>query len=415
MKDQKRGVVLAGVVGNILEWYDFAIYGFFAPTFGALFFPSENPTVSVIAAFGAFAAGFLMRPIGAFLIGRIGDRVGRKKALSLSIMLMAFPTLMIGLLPTHAQIGVTATLLLVLLRLLQGLSVGGEFTSSIVYLTESAPENHRGLYSSTSLVGAFGGILLGSFIGSVLTGLLTDSQMLIWGWRIPFILGIVVAFVGYLIRRHMPETISKDHKVGNTWKNLWRNKKSILLVSGLNLVSAVSFYAIFIFVVTWLVRYVHEAKSTALQLNTYGLLVLLISAPFFGWVSDRLGRRRVMLVAVAGILLFCYPLVWLMHHPSFTYIFFGQAGWAILLGMYLGPLPATLSELFPPRVRVTSVSVGYNLSYALFGGTTPMVAMWLIQKEEIDFAFVWYIAIAAFVSFFSVFMLDKFKKSPIMS
>ncbi|MCB0626203.1 MAG: MFS transporter, partial [Saprospiraceae bacterium] len=207
--------ITAGVAGNILEWYDFAVYGFFAPVLGKLFFPSDDPTTSLIASFGAFAAGFLMRPVGGALFGYIGDRIGRKRALNLSVILMAIPTFMIGLMPTHAQIGVTAAVVLVLLRMLQGLSVGGEYTSSIVYLAESAPEGKRGLFTSSSLMGAIGGILLGSFLGSLLSGMLTDAQLQSWGWRIPFLFGILVAGVGFLIRRHMPETLSEQEKTEN--------------------------------------------------------------------------------------------------------------------------------------------------------------------------------------------------------
>ncbi|MCB0637624.1 MAG: MFS transporter, partial [Lewinella sp.] len=379
-------------------WYDFAVYGFFAPILGQLFFPSDDPTTSLIASFGAFAAGFLMRPVGGAVFGYIGDRIGRKRALNLSVLLMAIPTFLIGLMPTHSQIGASAAVILVLLRMLQGLSVGGEYTSSVVYLAESAPEGKRGLFTSTSLMGAIGGIMLGSFLGSLITGMLTDAQMQSWGWRIPFLLGILVAGIGFIIRRHMPETLSEHEKVENPLHTLRRNWKQVLQVSGLNLLSSIVFYALFVFVVTWLVDYVQEPRTLALRLNSVGLLVFMIAIFAFATLSDRFGRKRLIIPGAIAIILFSYPLFWMMHHPDERMILAGEIGLAILAAAYMAPIPATLTEMFPRNIRVSAVSVGYNLAYAIFGGTVPMVAVWLIKKEHNDMAFVWYIIGAAAIS-----------------
>jgi MHS family proline/betaine transporter-like MFS transporter len=394
----RTSTLLAGIAGNVLEWYDFAVYGFFAPIFAELFFPSKDPTVSLIAAFGAFAAGFLMRPVGAAFFGHIGDRIGRKKALNLSVMLMAVPTFLIGLMPTHAQIGVVATIGLVLLRMAQGLSVGGEYTSSIVYLAESAPKGKRGLFSSASMVGAIGGILLGSFIGSVISGILDENQLHAWGWRIPFLIGVVVAGIGYLIRCHMPETLQENDKAENPLKKMWEHRREVLRISGLNLLVAIAFYGVFVFAVTWMVDYVKEPRTTALQLNTISMVALMAIVPLFAWLSDQVGRKPMLITGALGMVLLSYPLVWLMHHHSDMMILMGQTGMALLLACYLGPVPALLAESFPSKVRVSAVSVGYNLTYAVFGGTTPMVAVWLIRKEHSDMAFAWYIIAAAAIS-----------------
>ncbi len=408
----KISIVLAGIIGNVLEWYDFAIYGFFAPILAQQFFPSENATTSLIASFGAFAAGFLMRPIGGAIFGIIGDRFGRKRAMNLSVLLMAFPTFLIGVMPTHQQIGVVAAVLIVVLRMLQGLSVGGEYTSSIVYLAESAPQNKKGLFSSASLVGATGGILLGSFLGSVISGILSEDQLQAWGWRIPFLLGILVAGVGYLLRKHMPETLEKQEKKTHPLKELKTNWKSVLHVSTLNLLVAVAFYAIFVFAVSWLVQYVQEPRTTALRLNTYSMIVLTIAVPFFAWLSDIFGRKRILLIGSIGLVVLAYPLIWMMHHQDSSLIFLGQAGLAIILACYAGPLPALLTEMFPAHIRVTAVSVGYNITYAIFGGTTPMVALWLIQKEHNDVAFVGYIIAAAAISAIAVLYIRQSQLSP---
>lgn len=390
--------IIAGMIGNVLEWYDFAIYGFFAPILGKLFFPSDDPTTSLIASFGAFAAGFLMRPIGGALFGHIGDRYGRKKALNISVLMMAIPTFLIGLMPTHAQIGVGAAVILVLLRMLQGLSVGGEYTSSIVYLAESAPKGKRGLFTSASIIGGTGGILLGSLLGSVITGMLTEAQLQAWGWRIPFLLGILVAGVGYILRRHMPETIAEGEKVENPLKIMQKRWKQVLRVGGLNLLAAITFYALFVFTVTWLVDYVHESRTIALQLNSIGLLVFMIAIPIFAFLSDRIGRKPIIVGGAIAILLFAYPLFWLMHHHNEAMILAGGTGMAILAAAYMAAIPVTLTEMFPANIRVSAVSVGYNLAYAIFGGTIPMVAVWLIEKQHDDMAFVWYIMAAAVIS-----------------
>ena len=399
--------ITAGVAGNILEWYDFAIYGFFAPVLVQLFFPAEDPTTSLIASFGAFAAGFLMRPVGGALFGYIGDRVGRKRALNLSVLLMAVPTFLIGLIPTHAQIGMGAAVILVLLRMLQGLSVGGEYTSSIVYLAESAPEGKRGLFTSTSMMGAIGGILLGSFLGSIITGMLTEAQLQSWGWRIPFLFGILVAGIGYLIRRHMPETLSEQEEKENPLRTLRRNWVQVVQVSGLNMLSAIFFYALFVFVVTWLVDYVEESRTLALRLNSVSLLIFMVAILFFAHLSDRIGRKRLIIPGAVAIILFGYPLFWLMHHHDETMILAGEIGLAVLAAAYMAPIPATLTEMFPKNIRVSAVSVGYNLAYAIFGGTVPMVAVWLIKKEHDDLAFVWYIIAAAVVSLIVAFSLHR--------
>ncbi|MCB0577079.1 MAG: MFS transporter, partial [Saprospiraceae bacterium] len=314
--------------------------------------------------------------------------------------LMALPTFTIGLMPVYAQIGILAPVMLVLLRMLQGLSVGGEFTSSIVYLSESAPKGKRGLFSSASMFGAFGGILLGSFLSSVISNALEPAQIAVWGWRAPFLIGIVVAAFGYLVRRHMPETLPAEKKTENPLRVVRKSWRTVLMASGLNLITAVSFYTIFVFVITWLVEYVHEARTTALRLNTLSMIVMMICCPVAAWLSDKFRRKPVMIAAALGMVVLAYPLIWLMHHQNTDLILLGQLGMALLFAMYVGPLPAALAEMFPGNIRVSAVSVGYNLTYAIFGGTAPMFAIWLINKEHDDMAFVWYIAAAAAVSLF---------------
>ncbi len=391
-------VLAAGLVGNILEWYDFAVYGFFAPTIGKQFFPSDDPATSLIAAFGAFAAGFLMRPVGAVVFGYVGDLLGRKKALTLSVTMMAVPTFLVGLLPTHAQIGIAAAALLVLLRMIQGVSVGGEYTGSIVFLVEHAPAARRGFFGSWSLIGSTGGILLGSAVGALITGLTTDAQLASWGWRLPFLSGVLIAFVGYAIRRGIPDQpVTAEAEGSPLVEAVTKSRKALLQAAGLNVMSAVTFYTVFIYMATWLVLQVGETHAQALEINTLSMVLLAVVVPVIALWSDRIGRKPFLVVGSAGIALFSYPLVWLMHHHSFTMILCGQFGFALLLGTFTGVIPATIAELFPRRVRMSAASVSYNVPFALFGGTAPMVAAWLVTETRDAMAISWYLSgIAAF-------------------
>ncbi len=412
---QRRKVVVAGVTGNVLEWYDFAVYGFFAPIIGRLFFPSDDPTVSLIASFGAFAAGFLMRPIGGIIFGFIGDKIGRKRALVLSVLLMAIPSGMIGILPDHATIGVSAAVLMVLMRMLQGMAVGGEYTSSIVYLAEHAPSKRRGFFTSWTLVGAVGGILLGSGVGALLSNLLPAEAVSDWGWRIAFLSGIAVGVVGLLIRRHLPEmpkTESNDsaNPIIDAFRTEWR---AVTQVIGINIFNAVGFYLMFVYAVTWLIKEVKVPRSDALDINSLSLAVLLVLVPVFGALSDKVGRKSLLLFGSGGAVLLGYPLIMLMHHVDFMMIMMGQIGFAILLAAYLSAIPATLTEMFPSRVRVSALSVGYNISLAIFGGTTPLVATWIIERSHDDLSIAWYLICGAAISFVFTVRLPETAYKPL--
>ena len=412
---QRRKVIAAGVTGNVLEWYDFAVYGFFAPIIGRLFFPSDDPTVSLIASFGAFAAGFLMRPIGGIIFGFIGDKIGRKRALVLSVLLMAIPSGMIGILPDHATIGVSAAVLMVLMRMLQGMAVGGEYTSSIVYLAEHAPSKRRGFFTSWTLVGAVGGILLGSGVGALLSNLLPAEAVSDWGWRIAFLSGIAVGVVGLLIRRHLPEmpkTESNDsaNPIIDAFRTEWR---AVTQVIGINIFNAVGFYLMFVYAVTWLIKEVKVPRSDELDINSLSLAVLLVLVPVFGALSDKVGRKSLLLFGSGGAVLLGYPLIMLMHHVDFMMIMMGQIGFAILLAAYLSAIPATLTEMFPSRVRVSALSVGYNISLAIFGGTTPLVATWTIERSHDDLSIAWYLICGAAISFVFTVRLPETAHKPL--
>lgn len=380
-----RQSLIAGFSGNILEWYDFTVYGFFATIIGALFFPDENKTVQLISAFGVFAAGYLMRPIGGIFFGHIGDKYGRKKALLMSVMMMAIPTTLIGFLPTYENIGWVAALLLIVLRLIQGLSVGGEFTGSISFLVEKAPPEKRGFFGSWSTFGVFGGMLLGSGLASLVTSLLTHDQLVQYGWRIPFILGAVIGVVGFYLRRGMgDETLVKEDAADEQnkvpliefWRNYRRTAYRIILISW---AFGVSVYLIFIFLPSYLHTFMNVPLDTALSAHTITLIALMAMIPCFGWLTDKIGRKPVMALSLIGFILFSYPLFKMLFDSTFTAILTAMLAFALLEAMFQAVMPALMTELFPAKIRYTGLSVSYNVSMALFGGTTPLVCTWLVH------------------------------------
>lgn len=405
----RRRTILAGIAGNVMEWYDFAVYGYFAPIIGRKFFPSDDPAASLIAAFGVFAAGFLMRPVGGLIFGHIGDRVGRKAALTISVLAMAIPTCLIGLLPGHAVLGTTAAVLLVVLRMIQGVSVGGEYTTSVVFLVESAHPDRRGLAGSWSTVGAVIGTLLGSAVGAVITGVFSDAAVDAWAWRLPFIIGLFVGLTGLYIREHIPEPTGDRSKndessapIIEAFRDQWR---AMLQISALNVLNAVGFYAAFVFVVTYFEKVSHLSAEAALDINTINMLVLVGVLPAAGALSDRIGRKPMLLGASLAALLFAWPLFWLMAHDTVHWAMLGQFGFALIIGAFCGVIPVTMVEAFPARVRCSAVSIGYNLCLGIVGGTTPLVAMWLIERTRDNLSPAFYIMAAAAISLAMVLRL----------
>jgi MHS family proline/betaine transporter-like MFS transporter len=377
-------VITAGLIGNVMEWYDFAIYGYFAVAIGANFFPAADPVSSTLAAFAVFAVGFLARPLGGVLFGHIGDRIGRKPALTASVVLMAVPTVLIGLLPTHAQIGALAGAALVLLRLLQGLAVGGEFTTSVAYAVEHAHARHRGRDGSWMWAGAIGGILLGSAVGALISSVMPADRLSAWGWRLPFLFSVVVGLFGLWLRRRLPEAPLPARAPGRerlpiliALETEWR---TMLRVMVLCLPGGIGFYTVFVFVVSYLQTFVHVPEREVLEVNTLSMIGYLGCTLLGGVLSDRLGRKPVAIAAMAGLLLLAWPLFDLLDHPRFAFMLSAQLCMAASLGLYFGQLPALLVEALPGQVRCTAVSLSYNFSVGLSGGLTPLVATWLIQR-----------------------------------
>jgi MFS transporter, MHS family, proline/betaine transporter len=379
-----RQIIVASFIGNVLEWYDFTVYGYFAVALGASFFPTDDPVASTLAAFGVFAVGFLARPLGGVLFGYVGDRFGRKRALTASVALMAVPTVLIGLLPTHAQIGALAGVALVVLRLMQGLAAGGEFTTSVVYVGEHADAAHRGRYGSWMIAGTTSGTLLGSAVGALMATLMPAETLAAWGWRMPFLLGVAVAAIGFWLRRRLPEPAltgpSPEHHRPPLLVALETEWRTILRVFLLCLPKGVGTYLLFVYTVSYLQTLDHIPPREALDINTISMVGLIGCSLAGGALSDRFGRKPVAVAAMVGLLMLSWPLFDLLDHPRFAVMLPAQLCFAVLIGSYIGPLPAMLVEALPRAARCTALAVGYNLGAGLFGGLAPMIATWLIRR-----------------------------------
>lgn len=410
----QRRTIIAGMAGNILEWYDFSVYGFFAESIGQNFFPSHSRTTSLMEAFAVFAAGFLMRPFGALIFGHMGDRKGREHALTLSVLAMAIPTFLIGLLPSYNQIGVTATVAMVILRLVQGLSVGGEYTTSVVFMVERAPSDRRGRIGAFGAAGAFGGVLLGSAVGGIVAALMPSAALHQWGWRIPFLAGISIGVAGYLMRRELRVGATIAHAapppLGAVLRAHW---PTILQVTSFKALDAVGFYLMFVYATTYLTEIVGLSKGHAMAINTLGMAAAIIALPIAGALSDRFGRKPLALGAALGVLLFARPLFHLLWHPRLSVPLAGQMGFAMIIAMFEGVSAAAAAEAFPASVRCVGVAISHNLCMAVLGGTAPMVATYLIARTHDEFAPPTYLMLAAAISAIVVLTMRETAKLPL--
>jgi len=401
------------MIGNLLEWYDFAIYGYFAAAIGRHFFPHQDPVAQLLSAFGVFAIGYLMRPVGGALIGHIGDRFGRRAALTFTVVAMAIPTFLIGLLPGYATIGLAAPVALTLLRMVQGLSVGGEYTSSMVFLVEHAPERRRGLMGALASCGATAGILLGSAVGAGFAAMMPTAALESWGWRIPFVLGLVVGIAGYFLRRHVIDTVpAEPRKRAPIVEALHDHWRIVVGFAGLSVFNAVGFYVSFVYLVSWLQTADGIAPARALEINSISMALLLPLMIATGILSDRIGRKPVLLVATALGFVGAVPAFWLLNHHSVLLAFLGQLVLVVMIGTYGGTQPSIMVEAAPAPVRCTAVALGYNICLGVIGGLTPLAATWLVSRtgDEISPAFL--IMAAAAVTFATILRFRETYRAP---
>src|SRR5262245_52167211 len=406
-----RRVIAAGAIGNVLEWYDFAIYGYFAAAIGRTFFPKQDAVAQILSAFGIFAVGYLMRPVGGALVGHIGDKLGRRAALSFSVMAMAIPTFIVGLLPGYATLGIVAPILLTLLRMIQGLSVGGEYTTSVVFMVEHAPTGRRGLIGALGCCGAVGGILLGSATGAILSAIVVPEAMAQWGWRIPFLMGLAVGLAGYFLRRRIQEVPRKSDDRSPLVETVRQHGRLLARLAGLSVFNSVGFYLMFVYIVSWLQLADGIAPAQALEINTTSMIVLLPGMVLMGALSGRFGRRPVLFAATALGFFGAVPLFWLMHHTHASLVLLGQLGFVLVVGMFLGTQPSIMVEAASARIRCTAIALGYNVTLGIIGGLTPLVATWLVHRTENELSPAVMVTAAAAISFLAVLKFEESSKA----
>ncbi len=404
----KTKAIISGMLGNGLEWYDYALYGHMAIIFSKLFFPEGDASKNLILTLLIFASGFISRPLGAIFFGRLGDRYGRKKALTASMMMMAIPTGCIGLLPSYEAIGIAAPILLTLIRIVQGLSLGGAYSGSISYVVEHAAPEQRATIGSVIKLSLVVGFLFGSLVSTLVASSLSPEAFYSWGWRLPFFLGVGIGVVGYYIRHHGDESpVYEQAKRDGTLSQspvrdtFVKHSARMLRAFMAYIFVTIPFYTIAIYMIAYTKNHLGLTEEQALQINSLAMASMLLTVFPAAKLADRIGRRPVLLMAIVAMILLAYPAFQLMQAGSFLPILGGQVVLAMILGWYLGPIPATLVEIFPTSIRYTGMSLAYNLC-AILGGFTPSVAEWMIRTTGSTTSILWLLVGAGVLSFFSI-------------
>ncbi|MHA0915933.1 MFS transporter [Kosakonia cowanii] len=410
--DTRRRVwaIVGASSGNLVEWFDFYVYSFCSLYFAHIFFPQGNPTTQLLQTAGVFAAGFLMRPIGGWLFGRIADRHGRKRSMLISVCMMCLGSLVIACLPGYETIGTWAPALLLLARLFQGLSVGGEYGTSATYMSEVAVEGRKGFYASFQYVTLIGGQLLALLVVVILQQVMEDSELRAWGWRIPFALGAALAIVALWLRRQLDETSQQEVrslKEAGSMKGLWRNRKAFLMVLGFTAGGSLTFYTFTTYMQKYLVNTAGMHANVASVIMTAALFLFMLIQPVIGALSDRIGRRTSMLL-FGGLATVCtVPILTALHSVTSPYAAFALVMLALVIASFYTSISGILkAEMFPAQVRALGVGLSYAVANAVFGGSAEYVALSL-KSIGFETAFFWYVTAMGAVAFLVSLMLHR--------
>ncbi|MEU9519770.1 glycine betaine/L-proline transporter ProP [Streptomyces sp. NPDC048224] len=417
-----RRAVKAAALGNAMEWFDFGVYSYIAVTLGKVFFPSGNPTAQLLSTFGAFAAAFLVRPLGGVVFGPLGDRVGRQKVLAVTMIMMAAGTFAIGLIPSYATIGVWAPVLLLAARLVQGFSTGGEYAGASTFIAEYAPDKRRGFLGSWLEFGTLAGYIGGAGLVTLMTALLSDGDLTSWGWRIPFLIAGPMGIVGLYLRMRLEETpafAAEVEKAEATRRKVplremitgqWR---ALLLCVGLVLVFNVTDYMLLSYMPSYLTSELKYDETHGLLVVLAVMALMMIVQPFAGALTDRVGRRPVIAAGCAGFLLLSVPALLLIREGSLLAVALGMGALGMLLVCFTASMPSALPALFPTRVRYGSLSIGFNVSVSLFGGTTPLVVTALIGATGNMMMPAYYMMAAAVIGGVAVWFMTESAGRPL--
>lgn len=387
--------IIAGSSGNLVEWYDFYVYSFTALYFASEFFPQGDQTTQLLNAAGVFAAGFLMRPVGSWLFGWLADKRGRRFSMMAAVILMCAGSLLVAVLPTYSSIGLAAPVLLLVARLLQGLSVGGEYGTAATYMSEVAAHEHRGFYSSFQYVTLIGGQLLAVLVLVVLQQFLSDAELRAWGWRIPFAIGAIAAVVAFFLRRSLAETTSRaarEHSDAGTIKGMLRYPRSLLIVLGFTAAGSLAFYTFTTYMQKYLVNTAGMDARTATSTMTAALFCFMILQPVFGALADKIGRRASLLAFAVLMMLVTVPVLNALANVSDPFTAFWLLMAALLcISFYTSISGLVKAELFPMHVRALGVGLSYAIANAAFGGTAEYVALWF-KSVGSETMFFWYVS-----------------------
>lgn len=414
IENRKRiKAIVASSSGNLVEWYDFYAYSFLALYFASSFFPKGDQTTQLLAAAGVFAVGFLMRPVGSWIFGRLADRKGRKTSMVTSVLIMCGGSLMVGLLPTYDSIGIWAPILLTLARMLQGVSVGGEYGTSATYMSEVAMAKHRGFLASFQYVTLIGGQLLALVVLLGLQSAMSAEEIRAWGWRIPFFIGALAALVALYLRSGLHETTtdkSRANKEAGTFKELMKHRRALLIVIGFTAGGSLSFYTYTTYMQKYLVNTAGMATEVASQVMTAALIVFMIMQPLFGALSDKIGRRTNMLLFGGLVTLCTVPLLTALGSVnSPTTAFFLIIIALAICSFYTAISGVVKAELFPMEVRALGTGFSYAIGNAMFGGTAEAVALWF-KREGMESSFYWYVTIVAAIAFITAIVMPGANK-----
>lgn len=408
-----RRAATASFMGNFVEWFDYAAYGYLATVIAAIFFPQSDRATALLATFAVFALSFIVRPLGGLVWGHLGDRYGRRSALSWSILIMSVSTFCIGILPTTEHIGLWAPALLLLIRLVQGFSASGEYAGASAFLAEYAPKGKRGLYTSIVPASTAAGLLFGAVFVAALHALMSVEALNDWGWRLPFLLAAPFGLVGRYIRVNLQDTpkfLEMEQRLeakecatpAPVRELLTRHRRSVVIAIGVTCLNAIAFYLLLSYMPTYLSTEMGMSESDSFIASSVSLATYIGLIFLMGRLSDRFGRKTMLVLASVMFLVLTVPLFGLLGNQTLVMILLIQIAFGAILAMNDGTLPCFLAELFPTRVRFSGFAFSFNTANALFGGTAPFIATWLIQVTGNKAAPAWYLLAAAAVALVAI-------------